>query len=86
MHSVYQINKNFNFPRIEMSTLAHPKYGEYRVLNYTTTFFGNSYVKTELYFFYKGFGYTIFYTAREDQFEKYLPDFQKILASFEIKE
>lgn len=85
MHSVNRINRIFNKPRIDMTTLKHPKYGEYRVLSYNLVFLGNRYVKSEVYFFYKGQGYIINYSAKIDQFDTYLLDFQKMVAFFEIK-
>ena len=86
MKAVERINENYQKPRIEMSTLNHQKYGEYRILKYKTIFLGNTYMKTELYFFFNNLGYNIHFDTKIDEFEKYLPDFQKMVESFEIKE
>lgn len=86
MYAVERINENFQKPSIEMVTLQHQNYGEYRILKYESIFLGNTYVKTEVYFFYNNFGYSIHFDTKINEFEKYLPDFQKMVESFEIKE
>lgn len=87
MNAVEQINENFQKPSIEMVGLPHQKYGEYRILKYNTIFFGNTYKRIEVYYFYNDLGYIIHYNSKINEFEKYLPDFKKkMVASFEIKE
>lgn len=86
MNNVKIINKNFRNPRIEMSTLQHQVYGEYRVLKYNIEIFGKNIKYARIFYFYENSGFIINYFTEINEFEKYLPDFQKMVESFEIKE
>ena len=86
MSHVKIINKNLGNPRVEILTLQHQRYGEFRILKFDKEIFGNIYTYTKVYYFFESSGYEINYFTEITDYEKYLPDFIKMVESFEIKE
>lgn len=78
--------KKFNFKQIEMN---HKKYGKCKVVIYVSTSWYDKNIQYEtanFYIFYKNKGYLIFYRSKVDAFDKYLPEVEKMVNSFTIKE
>ena len=74
--------KNFKYDLIKTH---HKKYGNGYILTFKNLQ-KYQYINAEYLFYHKGFGYTIKYTVLEEYYNKYLPDVEKMIKSFTIKE
>ena len=86
----YLYYKNYSFfPRKLSYTLlrsSHITYGDVYIVKYKTRKDNQIYSHSDVFFTYKNFAYTLNYNGLTENFEKFLPDFQKIIESFKITE
>lgn len=82
--SINLINKNFGNPEIFLTKLNHEKYGDYTVLRFKSNILGVHYENFSVNYFYDGDVYKISCLAKENDFNKYIVDFQEIVSSFKI--
>ncbi|MCI2228656.1 hypothetical protein MC378_05715 [Polaribacter sp. MSW13] len=78
--------KNFNYQQIETK---HEKYGKSIVLRFISSSWNDKNIKyktANLYLFYKNKCYLIRYRSTLDNFDEFVPDVEKMIKSFKIKE
>lgn len=73
-------------PKLTVNYQEHTLYKKYSIVNYKTSFLGNTYTSLNVSFYYNSRPYRITYFAEKGQFPNYLEDFTSMLETFRITE
>ncbi|MEN8835746.1 MAG: hypothetical protein ABF265_06950 [Polaribacter sp.] len=73
-------------PKLTVIYQEHTLYKKYSIVNYKTSFLGNTYTSLNVSFYYNSRPYRITYFAEKGQFPNYLEDFTSMLETFRITE